>query len=365
MKKFIILILGLFTFMSHAHQLSTAYLTAELNESGLIQGDIQLRGFDLNQALNLDSDMNGQLTWAEIESQSVQLNQYIQTHLLIKRNNQVCPLIIEPQLKAERHFNQGYLVAVISAQCAVSGSIEVTYTGLFAEDYEHKLLFNLTGQTEVVARVISAENHRVHIDLNHTSLMTTFNQYAYQGILHIWKGLDHILFLLVLLLGCVLVRQNGQWQVRENAKQIIISTAWIVTAFTLAHSITLTSTAMGWVVLNSRWVELGIALSVLFAALNNIWPWVVRLSGLTFIFGLLHGMGFAGVLVELGLPTEQKIWAVLAFNLGVEIGQLVILAIVLPLLISIRWFSWYQTYFLRFSSVAIAMVAIGWTIERF
>ena len=163
----------------------------------------------------------------------------------------------------------------------------------------------------------------------------------------------------------MLVRKQGEWQRVESKKQILIDTAWIITAFTLAHSITLTATAMNIISPNTRWVELGIALSVLFAAINNIWPMIVRLGWITFCFGLLHGMGFASVLGELGLSNEYQLMSILAFNLGVEIGQLVILAICLPLLMLLRNNPWYKKAIMPAGSMLIAIMAIQWSIERF
>jgi hypothetical protein len=109
----------------------------------------------------------------------------------------------------------------------------------------------------------------------------------------------------------------------------------------------------------------GIAASVAVAALNNIFPLVIRLGWLTFAFGLLHGMGFAGVLGELGLPADQKVLTVLAFNIGVEIGQMVIVVAVLPLLILVRNSIWYSRYSLAAVSVVIALIALQWVFERF
>jgi len=110
----------------------------------------------------------------------------------------------------------------------------------------------------------------------------------------------------------------------------------VVTAFTLAHSVTLAATALNWIQVSSAWVEVGIAISVLAAALNNIFPLVKKLTLVTFGFGLLHGMGFAGVLGELGLPSDQKLLTVLAFNLGVEFGQLGIILAALPIMVLIN-----------------------------
>ncbi|MEO5732069.1 MAG: HupE/UreJ family protein, partial [Rubrivivax sp.] len=139
----------------------------------------------------------------------------------------------------------------------------------------------------------------------------------------------------------------------------------IVTAFTVAHSITLSLAVLGVVSLPSRVVESSIAASVVLAALNNVFPlfhgrrWLVA-----FTFGLLHGFGFASVLVDLGLPQQALALALLGFNLGVEVGQLTIVALFLPLAYLLRrgWF--YRRVVLTGGSVVIAMLAAVWFVER-
>ena len=139
----------------------------------------------------------------------------------------------------------------------------------------------------------------------------------------------------------------------------------MVTAFTIAHSITLALAALSVVTLPSRLVESAIAASVVLAALNNLWPLVQRARWLVaFTFGLIHGFGFASVLADLGLPQESLVVALLGFNLGVEAGQLVIVAVFLPLAYAVR-----ETWFYRRAVVAggsglIAVIAAVWLAER-
>ena len=139
----------------------------------------------------------------------------------------------------------------------------------------------------------------------------------------------------------------------------------IVTAFTLAHSITLSLAALGAIQLPARLVESGIALSVAAAALNNMYPlfhggrWLVG-----FGFGLLHGFGFASVLAGPGLPQRQLLLALLGFNTGVETGQLAIVGAFLPLAYASRRSWLYQRFTLRLGSALIATLAGVWMIER-
>ena len=139
----------------------------------------------------------------------------------------------------------------------------------------------------------------------------------------------------------------------------------MVTAFTLAHSITLSLAVLGLVSLPSRVVESSIAASVLLAALNNVWPvfhgrrWMVA-----FAFGLLHGFGFASVLVDLGLPQGALAVALAGFNVGVELGQLTIVAVFLPLAYALRRSLFYRRAVLVGGSLLIALLAGVWLAER-
>lgn len=353
-------LLWLFSASGQAHQLSTAYLTLDSQDKQQFSGSWQVPVSDLEQAIAFDIDKDGQLAWYEIKAKRIAINSYIQTYIGASITDSDCTIKSDGAMKVDSHFNQPYLVLPLTLSCPAQGIFTLNYTGLFALDANHKAIVTVNDQT----RVISAAQTTQAFDFTTSSYLETFTQYVYQGVLHIWMGLDHILFLIALLLTCVLVRKNNKWQGIESKVAIFKHTAWIVTAFTLAHSITLTATAMQLVSANSRWVELGIAISVLFAALNNIWPLIVRLGWVTFAFGLLHGMGFASVLGELGLSSDYQLLSVLAFNLGVEIGQLAILVVALPLLIWARNHSWYQKWAMPAGSIAIALIAVQWSVER-
>ena len=139
----------------------------------------------------------------------------------------------------------------------------------------------------------------------------------------------------------------------------------IVTAFTVAHSITLSLAVLGLVTLPSRLVESAIAASVVAAALNNIWPLVRgRRWMVAFLFGLVHGFGFASVLADLGLPQGALAVALLGFNVGVELGQLAIVAVFLPLAYALRRSWFYRRAVLVGGSLLIALLAAVWLVER-
>jgi hypothetical protein len=151
----------------------------------------------------------------------------------------------------------------------------------------------------------------------------------------------------------------------EHARGAFWGVFGIVTAFTVAHSITLTLAVLGVIELPSRLVESVIALSVVIAALNNLRPLVTRrLWMVAFGFGLVHGFGFASVLADLGLPRSALALALVGFNLGVEVGQLAIVVAFLPLAFALRRTTFYRRWVMVGGSLAIAALAATWFIER-
>ncbi|USK36709.1 HupE/UreJ family protein (plasmid) [Bacillus sp. F19] len=173
-------------------------------------------------------------------------------------------------------------------------------------------------------------------------------KYFVLGIEHILTGFDHMLFLLSLVL------------IASRFKDALK----IVTAFTIGHSITLFLVTTDRIQVSSHWVEVFIALTICYVAVENMfvqkvkWRWL-----LTAIFGLIHGMGFAGGLTEIGLPKSNLIGTLLSFNLGVETGQFIVLCLLLPLLIWLRRFPWYRKMMIS-ASCLIFVLAFYWLIQR-
>jgi hypothetical protein len=175
-----------------------------------------------------------------------------------------------------------------------------------------------------------------------------FTQYLWLGVAHILHGYDHVAFLLALLF----VRR-------------FVELLKIITAFSVAHTITLALAALGIVALPSRLVESIIAASIVYVAAENLWRGADASHRwrITFAFGLVHGFGFATVLRELGLPAEGLARSLLAFNLGVEIGQIAIAAVCWPLLLAISRKPWSARVRVIASSVLLAFGA-AWLVER-
>jgi hypothetical protein len=211
--------------------------------------------------------------------------------------------------------------------------------------------------------IFSPESARQVLSLRAPSKLSQFGDYVRHGVWHIWIGFDHILFLLSLLLPAVLVLGPGASQ-PQTLRAAFIDVIKVVTAFTIAHSITLSLASLQILSLPSRWVESAIAASVVLAALNNIWPlFRGRRPHAAFVFGLIHGFGFAGVLADLGLPQGALLLSLAGFNVGVELGQLAIVAVFLPLAFLSRR-TWFYRQVLTGGSALIALLAAVWLFER-
>jgi hypothetical protein len=358
-----------------AHKPSDAYLTLRV-EGSTVQGqwDIALR--DLDHAIGLDADGDGELTWGELRARHADISAYALARLSLAAAAdaggadpaaaaQPCALQAGEQL-VDGHTDGAYTVLRFSALCPQPPrELQVSYR-LFADlDPQHRGLLRLDAGGLSRSAIFSPEAASQRFALDSLSPWSQFAAYFTEGVWHIWIGFDHILFLVSLLLPAVLLWTGRRWEPTERFRDAFIDVAKIVTSFTLAHSITLSLAALGWVALPSRWVESAIAASVVLAALNNLWPlvqgrrWVVA-----FVFGLIHGFGFASVLADLGLPQGSLVLALVGFNVGVEAGQMAIVAALLPLTFLLRRTRTYRWGVFTAGSVAIAVLAAVWLVER-
>jgi hypothetical protein len=334
--------------LAHAHKPSDSYLALQ-PQAGATRGqwDIALR--DLEYAIGLDADGDGAITWGELKAKRAEIEAYAFARLTLKEGASTCEVKKE-DLLFDEHSDGGYAVLKFSAACLAT---DVRYRLFFDLDPTHRGLLRTGSSTAV----LSPERPDAPLAQDARSAWAQFLDYAREGVWHIWIGFDHVLFLVALLLPAVLGAARFTpvfWDVFK-----------VVTAFTVAHSITLALAALSVIELPSRLVESAIALSVVLAALNNVWPvvrgrrWVVA-----FAFGLVHGFGFASVLADLGLPRDALLLALVGFNLGVEAGQLAIVAAFLPLAFAARH-SWaYRRIVLVGGSAAIALLALLWLVER-
>lgn len=348
---------------AQAHKPSDSYLALSVKGQQVTgQWDIAMR--DLDYALGLDQNGDGALTWDEIRAQHPLIAAYAFERLALSAGGRACPIVAGEQL-IDRHTDGAYTVLRFTARCA--GDIDALTVGyrLFADiDPQHKGLVRLEHAGQTSSAIFGPDDARQALSLAAPSRWGQFRDYVRHGVWHIWIGYDHILFLLSLLLPAVLMPAAARQAQTQTMRAAFVDVLKVVTAFTLAHSLTLSLASLHVLSLPSRWVESAIAASVVLAALNNLWPlFRGRRPVAAFVFGLIHGFGFAGVLADLGLPQSALVLSLFGFNVGVELGQLAIVGVFLPLAFALRK-TWFYRQLLTTGSALIVLIAAVWLVER-
>lgn len=356
--------------VSEAHKQSDSYLSIDRPADAAllpVQWDIAIR--DLEHAIGLDANSDAAITWGELKQRQAAIVGYAQSHLSIAdvagRQTHDCPLQFKHML-VDEHVDGKYAVLHFIAQCSRhTAQIQVHYSLLFDVDPNHRGLVNVRSNGNSHAAVFAQASGLQRLSFDSTQRSTQLAAFVTEGIWHIWTGYDHVLFLLTLLLPAVVLHRERRWEARESLRDSMLDIVKVVTAFTLAHSLTLTLGTLGWVYVPTRLVESAIALTVLFGALNILFA-VVRERRwlLAFVFGLIHGLAFASVLTDLGLRGWNLLLALLGFNAGVEIGQLAIILVVVPLMYASRRTTAYRRAVMPVGAVTVACVAAYWFITR-
>jgi hypothetical protein len=361
---FIVALLFVLAAGAHAHHASSSYLNLKLDGQSMTgQWDIPL--LELERVIDLDADGDGNITRSEVEAKRTEIERYGLSRLRLEVDDVESPIQITGQL-VDTFSDGDYNVLHFGVDCtAAPKTLKIDYRAFFDIDAQHRGLLRLECDGRVQTGVFSPEKPAQQFELTGYSPTRRFLAFVNEGAWHIWRGFDHILFLLALLLPSVLTRGPDGWRVVEHFRPTLITVLKVVTAFTVAHSLTLTLATLGVVRLPERLVESTIAVSVIFAALNNIRPifpergWIVA-----FGFGLVHGFGFANALFDLGLAGGALALTLVGFNLGVEAGQLAIVAVFVPPAFVWRD-SWiYRELTFRFGSVVIVLLAATWMVER-
>jgi hypothetical protein len=358
-------------FAAHAHKSSDSYLQIDAAaDKTTLRWDIALR--DLDIALDLDADGDGKLTWGEVKAAWPRIEAYALPRLAIAG----CTL--QPTGRALERRNDGaYAVLNLAAACVLPSQPAIAYT-LFADvDPTHRGLLRIQRPGQPLSLLVldpskaaadpagGAASATGGGGAPHAGAPPSRWQFLAEGVRHILTGYDHVLFLLCLLLPAVMQRGERGWRPVERISQAILPVTGIVTAFTVAHSITLALAALKLVSLPSSFIEPAIAVTIVLAALDNIRPvFPVRRVVVAFCFGLIHGFGFASVLAELELPTADFAWALLQFNLGLELGQLMIVIVATAILFGLRRGAGYRPVVIRGGSLVAMAIAGLWFVER-
>ncbi len=339
---------------SAAHQTKLSSSLLEL-DGGTVSAEIELNVIDLEVALdeNLFTS-DSQLDEGAIEDLSEEIFEYVAT------NNQLfCATKIADSTPLTRfRFDGEHLILGMQWVCDADTRPSRYQVRLFQEiDAQSRHVVSIEGDQNFV-KLLSSEDQFVSFEDVDNSLWDLINKFIISGVEHIAIGFDHIAFLLA-----VIVLGRSFWPLFK-----------VVTAFTIAHSITLTLAVLNVFSIPSQIIEPLIALSIVYVSVENFFVKdIARRYWVTFVFGLIHGFGFASVLREFGLPQEGLVWALASFNVGVEIGQLlIVLAAVIfwRLIMSLPYFDSSEQGEARQRSISlmisasVGILGLGWFVER-
>ena len=351
----------LFSPFTQAHQLKENYLHAtydDTNQSLSMKIEIETRLFEEHYLL--DDNDNGIVSFKELYSHQTQLFDYLQKHFRLLHHN--TPLALEHTLISfHRYQDQTYMQVEQNLTNITLNTLTLHYSMFFELEDTHKLLIHLN---DLRGDAILTHTQRVyHFSDLHLTQMKRLSLFIHEGFGHILDGIDHLLFILMLMIATMAEKNTAQKN--RLLKKKIIFLLKIITTFSLAHSLTLFIASSGLYIPSVKLIESGIALSVFITALLNLLGYYRHITILVVsVFGLLHGFGFANVLNIINTDEPLSfIVALLGFNLGVEIGQIFMIILTLPLLLLLLK-SRYHLYLIQSIAFSVAIIALLWFIER-
>lgn len=392
MRNFTFFIASIFIFLmpliGFAHQPNHSFIYLRVYENQNVEGRFEIDVKDLNKYFGLQLKANPNAE--DVQPYLNQMKDYFLKNARFSSGNNEYKIIFTDEISVMPVIKTSFVLFHFYLEDSIElpEEMEVTYTVLFDEDPDHinMLAFEynwkagLINNESIIALDFTQGNETKILSMTDSSIWKGFVAMVKQGVWHIWIGLDHILFLLALILPSVVRRkkklvevESGKteskyylwgWEPVPRFKPAFIYIIKVITFFTIAHTITLTLASLEIVSLPSRVVESIIALSIGLAAYHNITPifrgkdWIIA-----FVFGLFHGFGFASVLGDLGIKGEFLTMTLFGFNLGVEIGQVAIIALIFPILYFIRKIKFYP-HFLVYLSVLLIIISLYWFVER-
>lgn len=350
------LILLIIIFLSHlnfaiAHPLNTSIIDLDLNNT---KPNLSVRFyiFNLKTPLMLNSEPIAQTVYDKKD----ETIKYIISSIRIVNNNKKCSLM-PTSYKSEDLA----LIAKFNIICTQAiENLKIHYSLFFEFDKTQEGIMSISLPTAEKSLVFSKHQKDYSIKLSkpNNSSFKDFKNFVIEGMWHIWEGIDHIMFLLMLLIPALVYTKSFKLALFDVLK--------IVTAFTISHSITLSLSMFNILNPPEQVIETLIAISVLITALNNIYPLISYKKEwlLAFGFGFIHGFGFANAMHEINLNRVNFFSAVFGFNIGVEIGQIVIVLVILPIIYALSFSKSYKKIVIPLLSITVANISLLWAIDR-
>ncbi len=362
----------------NAHTGDQSYLYLDVTEDSL-GGRVELPFADVREFLDLELEGSDAEIVAELNENADSLGRYADEHLTLGSGGEEWALDFSGAEVLDAEFADptfGYVLLPFTASVGdeVPRELEITFDPFFDELPDERDALLLIGNDWAGGVIDNAEESLVRfapdsrsqiVDLGSTSWLQNVGASFALGLDHIRTGPDHILFVLVLLLPSVLVFANRSWKPASSFGSALWRVLKVVTMFTVAHTITFTLAGLEILPLpGPRLVETVIVLSIAAAALHNLRPIAVNREWIiAFVFGLFHGLGFASLVSGLEVSRSTQLLSLLGRNLGIEVGQALVVLLTFPALFLLRRTVWYQPFF-RISSLALVLISLGWMTER-
>lgn len=374
---FFILLVSIYPPDTEAHARRENYVWVNI-ETDHISGRFEIHKDDIRDKLGIDLDADGGQTIDRVKNTAPEVQAYLLENFSLSYNDAEQAIeFLEPSLfndKGSPFIQYHYRTEGVPQddQVRLRNTIFLS-DDLLKDDPLHRSLIvveynkfrSLEFGHESTALVFGPHLKESALNVADPPQILIWKDFFYQGLLHIWIGLDHMLFLFTLLLTAVLFRQSDSWQPVSRWRSVFFNILKIVTVFTISHSITLVLAVLGILSVPIGPVEAIIALSIVVVALNNIFVWFSAHTWLLiFVFGLVHGVGFASALGDLQFRNVQIEKILVMFNVGVEVGQIVVVLLVLPVLFLLRKHKFYRQYLMPGLSWAAAAMATFWLGTR-
>ena len=335
-----------------AHSTSTSFLSFD---ASAMRGRWDLAVADLEWTVDLDKNYDGQVTWAEITAAESAITRVALRGLTLLQGNVACVIERVAPLQMARHADEPYVVLTLGMTCPQPGALSVTTDLFFGMDASARTLLSVVGGSGATTSALGPATPTWRESLR-PSGWSTFATFIREGAWHVWIGYDHLAFLLLLMLPAAMGR---------SLRDCVADLVRIVTAFTVAHSITLALATTGTLMPPAAPIEAAIAASIVVAGLLNLRPALSRWRvALAFGFGLVHGFGFANALAELGTGGAGLLPVLAGFNVGVELAQLSLVAVALPVLRALSGSPLYEARLLPAMSLGVAVLGATWFAQR-
>jgi hypothetical protein len=313
--------------MAQAHETTRSYLRLS-RDAETITANLRVAFRDIEVAVWLDDNLDGQITWAETITRLPAVNAYVLANIDLAAGGACAMTARDAGVSASGGVD--YLELTLAGTCPDATAPLIAQSRLFGDiDPDHRLFLSAQMGGVATNAVLGRGSPRAQLDGNTGGIMAAFATYLRMGVEHLAGGADHLLFLLVLMLPAV--------STPGNARRAGMGVLAAITGFTLAHALTLTAATLQVLRPPTGVIEVLIALSIVVTAIDNIRPFIpAPRAAVAAFFGLIHGFGFATVLGGLDLSGAQLALALVGFNLGIEVAQIAAVLIVMPALYILR-----------------------------